>query len=380
MKVPLLDLAAQHAPIERELMEAMARVLKSQQFILGPEVERLERSMAERLGVAHAFGVSSGTDALLLALMAAGVGPGDEVVTSTYSFFATGGAVARVGARPVFVDVEPATLNLDIRLLEKAVTPKTKAIIPVHLFGLTADMEAVNRIARARSLVVIEDAAQAIDVRLPQPEGALGAAAAPWAGTVGDFGCYSFFPSKNLGAFGDAGLVVTKDKDKAARLKAMRGHGAVVKYHHDMIGGNFRIDALQAAVLNVKLPHLDAWTGQRRANAKRYRERLTGRPFVARGDVVLPPDDARHSYNQFIVRVKRRDELKAHLTAQGIGNEVYYPVPFHLQKCFAALGYRRGDFPVAEAAAADSLAIPVAPGTMPEQIDFVVDTLATFYA
>lgn len=373
MKVPLLDLSAQHAPLEQELVDAMTRVLRSQHFILGPEVEQLEKSMAERLGVAYAVGVSSGTDALVISLMAAGIGAGDEVVTSTYSFFATGGAIARVGARPVFVDIEPATLNLDVRRLDKAITSKTKAIIPVHLFGLTADMEAVSAVARERRLLVIEDAAQAIDVRLPGAQG-------KWAGTVGDYGCYSFFPSKNLGALGDGGLVVTNDATTATRLKAMRAHGAAVKYHHDMIGGNFRIDALQAAVLNVKLRHLDEWTAQRRVNARRYREKLAGRPFIVRGDVVLSPDDPRHSYNQFIVRAKRRDELRAHLGKNDVGSEVYYPVPFHLQRCFADLGYERGDFPVAEAAAADSLAIPVAPGTTPEQIDFVVDTLAAFYA
>ena len=371
MKVPLLDLSAQHVPLEGEIIQAMTRVLKSQHFILGPEVERFEASMAARLGVTHAYGLSSGTDALVIALMAADIGPGDEVITSTYSFFATGGAVARVGARPVFVDIEPASFQIDPRLVEAVITPRTKAIIPVHLFGLTADMESIAAIARAHKLVVIEDAAQAIDVTLPGGR---------VAGTVGDMGCYSFFPSKNLGALGDAGLVVTSDSALGAKLKALRAHGAAVKYHHDLVGGNFRIDALQAAVLSVKLKHLDAWTAQRRANAKRYRERAVNLPCVTRGDVVLPTNDPRHSYNQFVVRVQKRDALRAHLSSREIQTEVYYPVPFHLQKCFAQLGYKRGDLLLAELAAQESLAIPVSPGLTEAQIDYVVDSLAAFYA
>jgi dTDP-4-amino-4,6-dideoxygalactose transaminase len=347
----------------------MGRVLRTQQFILGPEVERLEKRMAERLGVAHAFGVTSGTDALLIALMAAGIGPGDEVITSTYSFFATGGTVARVGATPVFVDIA-ADFQLDVRQAAQKVGPKTKAIIPVHLFGLTADMDAVMGLARERNLVVIEDGAQAIDVLLPGGK---------VAGSVGDYGCYSFFPSKNLGAFGDAGLVVTNDPARAATLKAMRVHGAAVKYFHDMIGGNFRIDAMQAAILNVKERHLDGWTAQRRKNAAHYHAVLSTMACVQRGDVVLPTNDPRHSYNQFVIRAQRRDELKKHLASLDVQTEVYYPVPFHLQKCFAHLGYEKGALPRAEAAANEALAIPVAPGLATEQLDFVASSLDAFY-
>lgn len=375
MKVQLLDLSAQHNPLEGEILEAVARVVKSNHFILGPEVEKLEKSMAERLGVAHAFGVSSGTDALVIALMAEGMGAGDEVVTSTYSFFATGGAIARVGAKAVFVDVESSGcgFQLDPAQVAQAITPKTRAIIPVHLFGLTADMDAIANIAavRERRIVIIEDAAQAIDVRLPNGK---------WAGTVGDYGCYSFFPSKNLGAMGDAGLVVTNDAARAAKLKAFRAHGAAVKYFHDFVGGNFRIDAMQAAILNVKAKHLDAWTAQRRANAARYHEAFATRASVKRGDVVLPPNDPRHSYNQFVIHAQKRDALKAHLQSKEVQTEVYYPVPFHMQKCFASLGYKLGDLPRAEKAANEALAIPVSPGLTNEQLDFVVETVDAFYA
>lgn len=379
MKVPLLDLSAQHDPLEAELLEAMGRVLRSQHFILGPEVATLEHTMAARLGVAHAFGVSSGTDALVIALMAEGIGRGDEVITSTYSFFATGGAIVRVGAKPVFVDIEPTSsalaFQIDAQQVAKAITPRTKAIIPVHLFGLTADMEAIGTIAREHRLAVIEDAAQCIDVRLPARAGQPGR----WAGSVGDYGCYSFFPSKNLGALGDAGLVVTQDAARGAKLKALRAHGAVVKYHHDYVGGNFRLDAMQAAVLNVKAKHLDAWTSQRRAHATHYHAAFAERGCVKRGDVVLPPNDPRHSYNQFVICAKKRDALKAHLDKQEIQTEIYYPVPFHLQKCFAELGYHQGDLPVAEQAARESLAIPVAPGTTAAQLDFVVESIDSYY-
>lgn len=373
MKVQLLDLSAQHNPIEGEIIDAITRVVKSQHFILGPEVEKLEKTMAERLGVAHAFGVSSGTDALVIALMAEGIGAGDEVITSTYSFFATGGAIARVGATPVFVDVEENSFQLDITQVARKISTKTRAVIPVHLFGLTADMKALQAIAavRERRICIIEDGAQAVDVRLPEGK---------WAGTVGDYGCYSFFPSKNLGAMGDAGLVVTNDAQRAAKLKAMRAHGAAVKYFHDFIGGNFRIDAMQAAVINVKAKHLDAWTAQRRANAAHYHQAFGSRASVKNGSVALPPNDPRHSYNQFVIRAQKRDALKAHLQSKEVQTEVYYPVPFHMQKCFANLGYKQGDLPRAEKAANEALAIPVSPGLTREQLDYVVDTIEAFYA
>jgi dTDP-4-amino-4,6-dideoxygalactose transaminase len=373
VKVQLLDLSAQHNPLEGEIIDAISRVVKSQHFILGPEVEKLEKTMAERLGVAHAFGVSSGTDALVIALMAEGVGAGDEVITSTYSFFATGGAIARVGAKAVFVDVEENGFQIDVGQVQKAITPKTRAIIPVHLFGLTADMAALLALpaVREQRICIIEDAAQAIDVKLPNGK---------WAGTVGDYGCYSFFPSKNLGAMGDAGLVVTNDPARAKQLKAFRAHGAAVKYFHDFVGGNFRIDAMQAAVLNVKAKHLDAWTAQRRENAAHYHQAFASRASVKRGDVVLPPNDPRHSYNQFVIHAQKRDALKAHLQGKEIQTEVYYPVPFHMQKCFASLGYKQGDLPRAEKAAHEALAIPVSPGLTREQLDFVVDTVDAFYA
>jgi dTDP-4-amino-4,6-dideoxygalactose transaminase len=372
MKVPLLDLSAQHGPLHAEIMAALERVVKSQHFILGPEVEALEKTLAARLGVKHALGVSSGTDALLLALMALDVGPGDEVITSDYSFFATAGAVARLGAVPVFVDADPQSLNVDLTQVLRAVTPRTKAFIPVHLFGLAVDLPAWKGMdeLRTKGIRVVEDAAQAIDSRFGDGRA---------AGTFGDIGCYSFFPSKNLGALGDGGLVVTNDDAIFEKMKALRAHGARVKYRNEYVGGNFRLDAIQAAVLRVKLPHLDAWSSERGAHAATYR-RLFGAAKIP--GLQLPPDEARHTYNQFVVRVPgpsgRRDELKAHLQEKGVQTEIYYPVPFHLQKCFASLGHAPAAFPVSTAAANDSLALPVAPGLTDEQLAFVVDTIGAF--
>jgi dTDP-4-amino-4,6-dideoxygalactose transaminase len=369
-RVPLLDLQAQHAAIRDEVLAAVERVFASQRFILGPEVEELERRVAEHCGVAHAVGVSSGTDALLVALMAEGIGPGDEVITTPYSFFATAGVVERVGARPVFVDVEPATLNLDPSRLAAAVSERTRAIMPVHLYGQMAEMGPILDIARRHGLPVIEDAAQAIGAE----EGGRR------AGSFGRYGAFSFFPSKNLGAAGDAGMVVTDDAELAARLRVLRVHGAEPKYYHRLVGGNFRLDALQAAVLNVKLRHLDDWTAGRRANAATYRRLFRDAGLVvAPGDdrpdgVVLPTErpGVRHVYNQFVVRTRRRDELRAHLQENGVGCEVYYPVPFHLQECFAHLGYSRGDFPAAECAATHTLALPIYPELSEEQMARVV--------
>jgi dTDP-4-amino-4,6-dideoxygalactose transaminase len=349
--------------MREEILAAIARVADSQRFILGAEVEAFEREIAGAIGVAHAIGVSSGTDAILAALMALGIGAGDEVVTPTYSFFATAGCVARVGATPRLVDIDPATFNIDPALIEGAITPRTRAIMPVHLFGLCADMPPILEIARRRGVPVIEDAAQAIG-------------AAP---IVGALGCLSFFPSKNLGAFGDAGLVVSNDAGIADRVRLLRNHGAHERYFHEIVGGNFRLDAIQAAVLRVKLPRLEGWTEGRRRNAARYRQLFAASRLD--GIVTLPTDPSgrRHIYNQFVIRAPRRDGLRAHLDAAGIGTEIYYPVPFHLQKCFESLGYRRGDFPHAERAAADSLALPIYSELTDAQQRQVVDAIARFY-
>ena len=365
MEVPLLDLTAQWADIRPDVLAALTRVCDSQRFILGAEVEMLEREMAVMLDVDHAVGVSSGTDALLLALMALGIGPGDEVVTSTYSFFATAGTIARAGARPVLVDIDPATFNLDPAAVAAAVTPRTKAIMPVHLYGQCADMDALMRVANQHGVPIVEDAAQAIGSRYRGRQ----------AGTFGVAGCFSFFPSKNLGAFGDAGLVTTRDTAMAERLRLMRNHGAEQQYYHRVIGGNFRIDALQAAVLRVKAPHLAGWTRTRRANADRYRSLF--REAGLDGRVALPAEapGCDHIYNQFVIRVPERDRVKQALAARHVGTAIYYPVPFHLQECFAHLGYRDGQFPHAEAAARDTLALPIYPELTPAQQAYVVSSI-----
>ena len=365
MPVPLLDLQAQNGPLRDDILAAIARVADSQRFIGGPEVDAFEREVAAHLGVAHAVGLSSGTDALLVALMALGIGSGDEVITSTFSFFATAGCVSRVGACPRLVDIDPATYNLDPAAVEQAITPRTKAIIPVHLYGQCADMDPILEIARRVGLAVIEDAAQAIGARSKGRQ----------AGSMGAAGCFSFFPSKNLGAFGDAGLLTTNDEALAKEVRLLRNHGAEPKYFHSRIGGNFRLDALQAAVLRVKLPHLEAWTEARRRNAERY-DRL----FAENGAAVGLPAraaDCRHIFNQYVIRVPQRDALRAGLDARGIGTEVYYPVPFHLQECFRPLGYREGDFPIAEAAAAEVLALPIYGELTEEQQRQVVDAVCS---
>jgi dTDP-4-amino-4,6-dideoxygalactose transaminase len=347
--VPLLDLQAQYRPLRDEILAAIARVCDSQRFILGPEVDALEAELAATIGVGHAVAVSSGTDALLLALMALGVTAGDEVVTPVYSFFATAGTIARLGARPVFVDIDAATYNIDATQVRLAITPRTKAILPVHLFGLAAEMDPVLEAAARAGIPVVEDAAQAIGARYgQQPVGGLGA-----------FGCFSFFPSKNLGAFGDAGLVTSNDATLAARARLLRTHGMEPKYYHHAIGGNFRMDALQAAVLRVKAPHLARWTEARRANADRYRALFAAAGLLDRVGLPVEPAGRHHVFNQFVIRAPRRDALRARLAEASIGTEIYYPVPFHLQPCFAYLGHRAGDFPVAERAAAESLALPI---------------------
>lgn len=369
MNVPLLDLKAQYQAIRHELDPVIQEIIDSQYFILGPAVERCEKAVAAYSHCAHGVGVSSGTDALLIALMAEGIGPGDEVITSPYTFFATGGAIARTGAKPVFVDIDPDTYNLDPALIEARITPRTRAIMPVHLYGQLAPMDAVMEIAGRRNLVVIEDAAQAIGAEH----------AGKRAGSIGHYGCFSFFPSKNLGAFGDAGLVTTQDADRAEHLRVLRVHGSKPKYVHREIGGNFRIDTLQAAVVEIKLRHLDAWTAARRSNAARY-DRL----FAAAGltdRVGLPKvSTTRHIFNQYVIRVARRDELRAHLQTAQIGTEVYYPIPLHLQECFHDLGHKQGDFPESERAAGETLALPVYPEVTDEQAAYVVEQIKGFFS
>lgn len=368
MKIPLLDLHAQYTPLRDEILAAITRVCDSQRFIMGPEITELERELAALIGVRHAVAVSSGTDALLVSLMALGIKAGDEVVTTTYSFFATAGAVARLGARSVLVDIDPATYNIDPDQVRAAITPRTKAIMPVHLFGLMADMDPLVEIAARANVPIVEDAAQAIGAAYKSRP----------AGTIGAFGCFSFFPSKNLGAFGDAGLVTTNDDNLAKRARLMRTHGMEPKYYHHIVGGNFRMDALQAAVLRVKAPHLAAWTEARRANAARYLSLFREAGLGERLTLPVEPAGRRHIFNQFVIRTPERDALKRHLDERGIGNEIYYPVPFHLQSCFADLGYGPGAFPHAERAAAESLAIPVYGELVPAQQEAVVEAIASF--
>ncbi len=349
--IPLLDLKAQLVSYRADALEAMTRVMDSQELILGPETERFEAALATYAGVSHAVGMSSGTDALLAALMALDIGPGDEVVTSTFSFFATAGVVARLGACPVFVDIDPQTYNVTEAGLRSAISPKTRALIPVHLFGQLADIGALA--APDSPWTVVEDSAQSLGGRL---RGGMN-------GHHGRMATVSFFPSKNLGGFGDGGAVLTNDAALAERLAVVRAHGSKPKYLHHMVGGNFRLDALQAAVLAVKLPHLDAWAEGRRSNAARYDALFAGSGLTERGLVTLPVvgPDVHHVYNQYVLRVEDRDALQKHLTAQGIGTAVYYPLPLHLQPCFRALGHGPGDFPHAERAAAQVLALPIYP-------------------
>jgi dTDP-4-amino-4,6-dideoxygalactose transaminase len=347
--IPLLDLQGQYRPLRDELLAAIARVCDSQRFIGGPEVDAFEHEMAGLVGVPHAVGLSSGTDALLVALMALGVGHGDEVIVPTFSFFATAGCVSRVGAIPKLVDIDAATYNIDTAQTAAAITPRTRAIIPVHLYGQCADMDAILATAARAGIAVIEDAAQAIGATYRGRQ----------AGSMGTAGCFSFFPSKNLGAFGDGGLLTTADERLAREVRLLRNHGAEPKYFHKRIGGNFRLDAMQAAVLRVKLPHLAEWSKARRRNADRY-DRLF-RQSAAADRIVLPAraPGCGHIFNQYTIRVPHRDHVRVTLDAAGIGTEIYYPVPFHLQECFASLGHRRGDFPVAEKVAGETLALPI---------------------
>ena len=368
VNVPLLDLHAQYQPLRTEILAAIERVCDSQRFIMGPEITALEGEMAKMLDVRHAVAVSSGTDALLLALMALDIKAGDEVITTTYSFFATAGAVARLGAKPVLIDIDETTLNMDPEKLAAVITPRTKAIIPVHLFGQSADMDPILDIAARAYIPVVEDAAQAIGASYKSR----------LLGGLGAFGCFSFLPSKNLGAFGDAGLLTTNDDGLAKQARLLRTHGMEPKYYHHLVGANFRMDALQAAILRVKAPHLAGWTERRRANADRYRTLFRDANLLDQITLPEAPDDRWHIYNQFVIRTADRDGLKKHLDARGIGTEIYYPVPFHQQPCFAYLGYKTGDFPEAERAARDSLAIPIYSELTSAQQEAVVAAVGEF--
>jgi len=377
MQVPLLDLKAQYQSIKDECIKVTEEIYESQYFILGPYVEQLEKEIAAYCSTKYAVGVSSGTDALLLSLMAAKIGYGDRVITTPYTFFATAGAVSRVGAIPVFADIETDTYNISpakiesvIKEMPDAVRKTVKAIIPVHLYGQCADMDEVLRIAQENKMVVIEDAAQAIGSEYKGRR----------AGSMGDFGCFSFFPSKNLGGFGDGGIITTNSEDRYENLKILRVHGGHPKYYHSQIGGNFRLDALQAAIVSIKLKYLDQWTTGRQENARQYKAMISDAGLDSM--VTVPFEkESRHIYNQFIIQVpEKRDELKDYLIKNKVGCEIYYPVPLHLQECFADLGYKPGDFPVSESAAKHTLALPVYPELTGDQIAYVVAQIKAFYA
>jgi dTDP-4-amino-4,6-dideoxygalactose transaminase len=392
MTVPLLDLSEQYRTLAAPIRQQIDEVLQSQRFILGPKVEQFERALCDYTGAKFAIGVSSGTDALLGVLMALEIGPGDAVITTPYSFFATAACIARVGATPIFVDIEPETFNISPNAIRSFIEKNcrqvngalmtrdrqaVRLIIPVHLFGLCCEMHAIIKIAREHELLVIEDAAQAIGAGYPQNGGATS------AGVIGDIGCFSFYPSKNLGAAGDAGAIVCMAENLATRLRTCRQHGMEPRYHHQFIGGNFRLDEMQAAILQVKLPYLAGWSAARRAVADFYREEFSRRKLA--DSISLPAEPYRenignhHIYHQFIIRADGRDELKAHLTSNEIANEIYYPIPLHLQECFFYLGYKAGDFPEAERAAAETLALPIYPELSREAQRFVVDKIAEFY-
>ena len=411
MKVPLLDLKAQYQTIRDEIKEAVDEVLESQYFILGPKVEALEEAVAPYCGCQCAVGVSSGTDGLLIALMAAGIGSGHGVITTPFTFFATGGSIVRAGSRPFFVDIDPMTYNVDPvairafveaecrsesgteRLVHGETGVSIRAIMPVHLYGQCADMDGILEIANEYGLVVVEDGAQAVGAEYPSGHNKVPMR----AGSMGHFGCFSFFPSKNLGGFGDGGMVTTNDAETADRLKILRVHGSKPKYYHHVVGGNFRLDALQAAVLLVKLKYLESWTAKRRENAAYYNSLFQQSSLVAKGFIVPPravwesgseinpesgirnPQLVGHIYNQYVIRARERDELRAYLTEKNIGTEIYYPLALHQQQCFVELGYKAGDFPESEKAAAETLALPVYPELDQAQMDYVVEKISSFY-
>ena len=368
MNVPLLDLRAQFQTIRGEVMAAVERVFESQHFILGPEVEAFERDAAEYCRIKHAIGCGSGSDALLLALTALGVGPGDEVVTASFSFFATAGSIARLGARPVFVDISPDDFNVDPNLIERAITPRAKAILPVHLFGQCAEMDAIREVADRHNLPVVEDAAQAIGAVYCERR----------AGAMGAVGCFSFFPSKNLGGAGEGGLMTTDDDDLAEKLRLLRVHGMRPKYYHKVVGVNSRLDALQAAVLGVKLKYLDRWSDARRRNAEHY-DKLFAEAGVEEVTTPAVRPNRRHIFNQYTIRCSRRDELMDFLKRRGVGSEIYYPAPLHLQECFAPLGYKPGDLPATERASRECLSLPIYPELTEEMRQYVVEKIAEFY-
>lgn len=386
MRVPLLDLKPQYQSLKKQLDEAIIRVAESQYFIMGPELSEMEKEFQQYLNVKHAWGVSSGTDALLLALMALDIKPGDEVIVPTYSFFATAGVVSRLFATPVFVENDPVTFNIDPKDFEKKITSKTKAVIPVHLFGQSAEMDEIMKIAITHNLYVIEDAAQAIGTQYKDGR---------FVGTIGHIGCFSFFPSKNLGGYGDGGLIVTNDDKLSEIIRIKRVHGGEPKYYHKVIGGNFRLDAIQAAVLRVKLPHLQSWSEKRQQNAKRYNQLfieagLAEEPgktkFDSKNKVLLPKAVYEksgvknyHIYNQYKIKVEKRDALREFMTKHEIGTEIYYPVPFHLQECFSDLGYKKGDFPISEFSANTSIALPIYPELSDEQLQYVVSVIRKFF-
>lgn len=370
MHVPLLDLKAQYASIHLAIENALSQVIESQQFIQGPQVKECELAIAEYCKCSHAVGVSSGTDALLMSLMVEGIGAGDEVITTPFTFFATAGSIARLGAKPVFVDIDPETFNMNPSLISDKITPRTRAVMPVHLFGQMADMTPITETARAHNLVLIEDAAQAIGSEYQSKR----------AGSIGHYGCFSFFPSKNLGCFGDGGMVVTNDSERAAKLSLLRSHGAKPKYYHKLLGGNFRLDTLQAAVVLTKLQYLDQWTRARQANAGSYGMLFAATDLIREGFIELPGIKmGSHIFNQYVIRAKQRDELRQSLKEHSIETDVYYPVPLHLQECFLYLGYRAGDFPESERAAQGTLALPIYPELSSSQREYVVETINTFY-
>ncbi len=371
MNVPLLDLKEQNALLRPEIEAALGRVLDSNGFILGGEVAELEKELAAYCGVKHAIGCASGSDAILLALMALEVGPGDEVITTPYSFFATVSSITRLGATPVFVDIDPVTYNIDVSQIEAKITERTKAIEPVHLYGQCADMAALRSVSERHGIPIVEDAAQAIGAEEDEIP----------AGAMGDIGCFSFYPSKNLGGMGDGGFVTTNDDALAKRLLALRVHGSEEKYYHKYVGLNSRLDGFQGAVLRVKLPHLDMWTDRRRANADNYKRLFTDAGLTEQIALPFERPNAKHIYNQYVVRVpNRRDELRAFLTDKGIGTDIYYPVPLHLQECFAYLGYADGDMPVSELAARETLALPIYPELNIEQQQYIADAFAEFFS
>lgn len=369
MNIPLLDLKAQYQPIRSEILAAIESTCDEQGFILGPRVVALEEAVSAYVGSRAAVGVASGSDALLLSLMALGVKAGDEVITVPFTFFATAGAISRLGAKPVFVDIRPDTFNMDSGLIERAMTARTKAIIPVHLFGQCVDMEAIGEIAKRRGIGVIEDACQAIGAARGRSR----------AGVLGDLACFSFFPSKNLGGFGDGGMVTTNNKELADAVAMLRVHGSRVRYVHEVIGINSRLDALQAAVLSVKLKYLDQWAEGRRRNASRYRQLFTDAKLLDRVKLPVVEEANHHVFNQFTVRVPKRDQLRAYLKERGVGTEVYYPLPLHLQNCYRELGYQKGSFPISEQAAAEVLSLPIYAELKADQLAYVVQSIAEFY-